>query len=171
HRGAISAAAIALVLVFLAFLPKLNLYIPYLLPAPTYKPGTLQMFAVVLTMAALALTYHMVFGIAGLLSFGHALYFAAGLYGLGILLRHTDLGFLPAIGIGLALSVLLATIVGAISLRVGGIAFAMVTLAFAEAGSVLVKRNPAGLTGAEEGLGLASDSVPSIFLGVANTKY
>lgn len=171
RRGLLSAGAIVVVLAFLALLPLLNLYIPYLLPSPTYKAGTLQMLAVVLTMAALALTYHMVFGVAGLLSFGHALYFAAGLYGLGILLRYTELGFVPAIGIALALSVLLATVVGAISLRVGGIAFAMVTLAFAEAGSVLVKRNPGGLTGAEEGLGLASDSVPAIFLGVANTKY
>ena len=31
---------------------------------------------------------------------------------------------------------------GAVSLRVGGIAFAMVTLAFAQAGSILVFKNP-----------------------------
>lgn len=171
RRTLITAISIAAAFIFLALLPTLNISIPYLLPSATYKPGTLQMLSVVLTMAALALTYHMVFGVAGLLSFGHALYFAAGLYGLGILLRHTELGFFAAIGIALALSVLLTVAIGAISLRVGGIAFAMVTLAFAEAGSVLVKRNPGGLTGAEEGLGLAADSAPSIFLGVANTKY
>lgn len=170
RTGMIKVGAIAVAFVVLALLPKLNLHIPYLLPGATYRPGTLQMLAVVLSMTALALTYHMVFGVAGLLSFGHALYFAAGLYGLGILLRHTEIGFVPAIGITLGLSVLLATIVGAISLRVGGIAFAMVTLAFAEAGSVLVKRNPGGLTGAEEGLGLAANAVPQGFLGVANTK-
>lgn len=165
--GGISAA----IVVLLAVLPLMSVQIPYLLPGATNKPGTLQMLAVVLLMAALALTYHMVFGVAGLLSFGHALYFAAGLYGLGILLKFTSLGMLPAIGLTLAGAVLLATIVGAISLRVGGIAFAMVTLAFAEAGSVLVKRNPGKLTGAEEGLGLSTDLVPAIFLGVKNTKY
>ena len=33
---------------------------------------------------------------------------------------------------------------GAVALRVGGIAFAMVTLAFAQAGSVLALKNPHG---------------------------
>ena len=41
---------------------------------------------------------------------------------------------------------------GSVSLRVGGIAFAMVTLAFAEAGSILVDKNPRGWTGGEEGV-------------------
>ena len=45
-----------------------------------------------LLFAALALSYHLLFGTAGLLSFGHALYFAAGAYGLGILLKNTELG-------------------------------------------------------------------------------
>lgn len=170
RAGMLKGALTLVVFGLLALLPKLNIHIPYLLPGATYRPGTLQVLAVVLSMTALALTYHMVFGVAGMLSFGHALYFAAGLYGLGMLLRHTEIGFVPAIGLTFALSILLATIVGAISLRVGGIAFAMVTLAFAEAGSVLVKRNPGGLTGAEEGLGLAADAVPQAFLGVANTK-
>ncbi len=40
---------------------------------------------------------------------------------------------------------------GAVSLRVTGIAFAMVTLAFAQAGAVLVQKNPYGWTGGEEG--------------------
>ena len=51
-------------------------------------------------------------------------------------------------------------LLGAISLRVSGIAFAMVTLAFAQAGTVLVQKNPDGLTGGEEGLGLNSDALP-----------
>ena len=61
-------------------------------------------------------------------------------------------------------------VLGAISLRVGGIAFAMVTLAFAQAGQVLVQKNPDQLTGGEEGLGLNSDALPDFFVGVLNTK-
>lgn len=171
RKGLITGGIVGAIILVLALLPLLNIHIPYLLPGPTYRPGTLQMLAVVLLMASLALTYHMVFGVAGMLSFGHALYFAAGLYGLGILLRFTEMGLLKAIALTLAGSILLVTIVGAISLRVGGIAFAMVTLAFAEAGSVLVKRNPGKLTGAEEGLGLNTAYIPDMFLGVKNTKY
>jgi hypothetical protein len=45
-------------------------------------------------------------------------------------------------------------------MRVSGIPFAMVTLAFAQAGSVLVRRNQ-DVTGGEEGLRLPVDQVPS----------
>ena len=62
-------------------------------------------------------------------------------------------------------------VLGAISLRVGGIAFAMVTLAFAQAGQVLVQKNPNGLTGGEEGLGLNFEAIPDFFVGVVNTKH
>jgi branched-chain amino acid transport system permease protein len=61
-------------------------------------------------------------------------------------------------------------VLGAISLRVSGIAFAMVTLAFAQAGTVLVQKNPNGLTGGEEGLGLNFEPIPDAFVGVLNTK-
>jgi branched-chain amino acid transport system permease protein len=68
--------------------------------------------------------------------------------------------------IGLAVPLVL----GAVSLRVGGIAFAMVTLAFAQAGNVLVQKNPYGWTGGEEGTGLNYDEIPDAFVGVLNTK-
>ena len=46
----------------------------------------------------------------------------------------------------------------------------MVTLAFAQAGQVLVQKNPDQLTGGEEGLGLNSDPLPDFFVGVLNAK-
>jgi len=46
-----------------------------------------------------------------------------------------------------------------------------VTLAFAQAGSILVYSNPARLTGGEEGLGLVVDRLPAQLIGVANTRY
>jgi branched-chain amino acid transport system permease protein len=152
-----------------AALPLLAIEIPGVLPGPTYTPGTLQLLALCLIFAALALSYHVLFGIAGLLSFGHALYFAVGAYGLGIVLERTGLEFLPAIGLTLAAALLGATVLGAISLRVGGISFAMVTLAFAQAGSVLVRRN-SEVTGGDEGLSLPTEQVPPELLGVLNTR-
>ena len=41
--------------------------------------------------AAAALTYRLLLGVAGLLSFGHALYFGAGVYGLAIILQNLDI--------------------------------------------------------------------------------
>ncbi len=66
--------------------------------------------------------------------------------------------------------ILLAFVLGAISLRVTGISFAMVTLAFAQAGNVLVRRNPGQATGGEEGLALRTEHVPDALVGVTNTR-
>ena len=121
-------------------------------------------------MAAAALTYHLLLGVAGLLSFGHALYFGAGVYGLAIILQNLDIPLLPAMGLTLLVVIVLAHVVGSISLRVSGIPFAMVTLAFAQAGSVIVGRNPDGATGGDEGLTLRTDNLPDFLVGVVNTR-
>jgi branched-chain amino acid transport system permease protein len=62
-------------------------------------------------------------------------------------------------------------VLGAVSLRVGGIAFAMVTLAFAQAGSILVQKNPRDWTGGDEGLGYDYAKVPAGLVGILNTKH
>lgn len=160
----------AALVLLLALLPLLAIEIPGVLPGPSYTPGSLQLIAFAMLIASLALSYHLIFGVAGLLSFGHALYFAAGAYGLGIALRHMQLELIPAIVLTLAIGLIIAGAVGALSLRVTGIGFAMVTLAFAQAGSVLVRRNPGGLTNGDEGLGLATANVPDFLIGVINTK-
>ena len=157
-------------IVLLACLPLLNIAVPGVLPGATYMPGTLQLLALCWLVAALALTYHLLFGVVGLMSFGHALYFAAGTYGLAIVLQHTELPLLAAAAVVLAGGIVLAHVVGAVSLRVSGIAFAMVTLAFAQAGNVLVRRDPGGFTGGEEGLALRTAHVPDAFVGVVNTR-
>jgi branched-chain amino acid transport system permease protein len=157
-------------LVLLILLPLLNLSLPGVLPGPTYKPGSLQLLAMCMVMAAAALTYHLLLGAAGLLSFGHALYFGAGVYGLAIILQNLDIPLLPAMGLTLLIVIVLAHVVGSISLRVSGIPFAMVTLAFAQAGSVIVGRNPNGVTGGDEGLTLRTDNLPDFLVGVANTR-
>lgn len=155
--------------VLAALLPLLNISVPGVLPGATYTPGTLQLLALALLFASLALSYHLLFGTAGMLSFGHALYFALGAYGLGIVLQQTELTLVPALGLTLAIVIVAAYVLGALSLRVTGISFAMVTLAFAQAGNVLVRRNP-GVTGGEEGLRLATEHIPDFLIGVVNTR-
>lgn len=169
-RRFLKPALAAVGLLFLALLPMLNIQVPGLLPTATYQPGALQLMALCLLMGAAALTYHMLIGVAGLLSFGHALYVGAGAYLLGILLERTGMGLIPAMILTLVLVVLLAGLTGSVALRVSGIPFAMVTLAFAQAGSVLVRRNPGSATGGEEGLSLNTEHVPEFLVGVSNTR-
>lgn len=122
--------------------------------------------------AGFALGYDLMFGRTGLLSFGHALYIAGGAYGTQLAMTELSLGLLPAALLTLLLGSVAAAVLGAISLRtlaLGGIGFAMVTLAFAQAGAIWIERNPGGLTGGEEGLPLHTAGVPDVFLGVTNT--
>ena len=154
-----------------ALVPLLSVDIPVVFGGPLDSPGTLGLLALCLTFAGVALTYDLLFGITGLLSFGHALYFAIGVYLMTIALTKWEWGFAQALLVVAVAGVLVPLVLGAVSLRVGGIAFAMVTLAFAQAGQVLVQKNPDGLTGGEEGLGLNFEAIPDFFVGVLNTKH
>ena len=156
--------------VLLAFVPKFGFGLGKALPGPLSSPGTLQLFALCLVFAGVALSYDLLFGFTGLLSFGHALYFAIGVYIADIAITQWHWTFAEACLVAAAAGVVVATTVGWISLRTGGIAFAMVTLAFAQAGSILVQKNPRSWTGGEQGLGYDYTAVPSAFVGVFNTK-
>ena len=156
-------------LAVLAAVPLLSVDVPVLFSGPLDSPGTLGLLALCLVFAGVALTYDLLFGFTGLLSFGHALYFALGVYLTTIALSKWDWGLGRALLVVALAGILVPLVLGAISLRVGGIAFAMVTLAFAQAGQVLVQKNPDELTGGEEGLGLAFEKIPAAFVGVINT--
>ena len=159
-----------LLLVGFAVVPMLSLDLPILFGGPLDSPGTLGLLALCLVFAGVALTYDLLFGFTGLLSFGHALYFAIGVYLTTIALTKWEWGLAPTLLVVVGVGIVVPLVLGVISLRVGGIAFAMVTLAFAQAGTVLVQKNPNGLTGGEEGLGLNFEAIPDAFVGVLNTK-
>jgi branched-chain amino acid transport system permease protein len=157
------------VLVFLAAVPTLAWDTHGVFSSPLDSPGTLTLLGLCLIFAGVAMSYDLLFGHTGLLSFGHALYFAAGVYVMAIALERWELW--QAVLVTLAVGLVLPVVVGSVSLRVSGIAFAMVTLAFAQAGTVLVQKNPNNLTGGEEGLPLAYEKLPSSLVGVVNTKH
>lgn len=153
----------------LAILPYSTLSIPVLFRDAINSPGSLQLLATCLIFAGFAISYDLLFGHTGLLSFGHALHIAVGVYLTNILVTEFGWPLLGAAGTSLLIGVVVAVVLGAISLRVNGIAFAMVTLAFAQAASILALRNPGGLTGGEEGLPLDRSGIPDAFVGVLNT--
>jgi branched-chain amino acid transport system permease protein len=155
----------------LVVVPLLSLDLPRILPGALDSPGTLQLLALCLTFAGVALSYDLLFGYTGLLSFGHALYFALGVYVPAIALTKWEWGLPATLALLAVVAIVAPLVLGSISLRVSGIAFAMVTLAFAQAGNVIVQTNPGGLTGGEEGIVLNVDRLPDFLVGVLNTKY
>ncbi|BCY08229.1 branched-chain amino acid ABC transporter permease [Actinoplanes sp. L3-i22] len=156
-------------LLLAAVLPWSTLSLPGLFEGPLNSPGTLQLLAVCLVFGALALGYDLLFGRAGLLSFGHALYIAAGAYGVDILVSHYAWSLWSATLVTVLAAAALAGLLGSVALRTSGIAFSMVTLAFAQVGYILVNRDPGGLTGGEEGLPMRTGSLPDALVGVTNT--
>jgi branched-chain amino acid transport system permease protein len=72
------------------------------------------------------------FGYTGLLSLGHAMFFAAGMYGMGLSVQHLGMGVGPAFLIGILVSALLSLAVGLLALRTLGVAFMIVTLMFSQ---------------------------------------
>jgi branched-chain amino acid transport system permease protein len=158
-------------IVLFAVIPFIPVTIPVVFGGPLNSPGVLNLLALMLIFGALALTYDLLFGFTGLLSFGHALYFALGVYAITVAISHYEMGLLAAVGVTVILGLVVATVLGAICLRVGDIAFAMVTLAFAQAGAIFVLRDPLRITGGEEGTALAYQRLPDLLVGVVNTRY
>ncbi|MFD9125143.1 branched-chain amino acid ABC transporter permease [Kitasatospora sp. NPDC059571] len=159
----------AALLLVLLVAPYSALPLPGLLDGPIGSPGSLQLIALCLVFGALATGYDLLLGRTGLLSFGHALYFATGTYATDLLMLRLGLPFPAAAVLGLLCGALLAAVLGSVSLRVTGIGFSMVTLAFAQAGSILVERNPGRMTGGEEGLAAPAARLPASLVGIGNT--
>jgi branched-chain amino acid transport system permease protein len=154
----------------LAFVPAIHHGIPKLFDQPFSSPGTLALLAACMVFGGLALTYDIQFGFTGLLSFGHALYIAVGVYLSNIAITEWHWQFWQSVLFTMAAAFVLSIALGFVSLRVSGIAFAMVTLAFAQAGAVLALKDPHHWTHGEEGLGADYTKLPHAFVGILNTK-
>jgi len=163
------AVIVAAAILLLIALPWLGVPIPGVFDAPLSAPGTLNLLGLCFVFGALALTYDIVFGYVGLLSFGHALYFAIGVYVTAIALTRWHWSLAASLALTAVVALVVPLILGSICLRMRDIPFAMVTLAFAQAGSILVMQNPFGLTGGEEGLALGGGVLPARLVGVVNT--
>ena len=106
-----------------------------LLPAYSALTGNVFVLTLVTRIVILALaaaSLNLIMGYGGMVSFGHAAYLGIGGYAVGILAQEGfGSGFLqfPA---ALLASAIYALVIGALSLRIRGVYFIMITLAFAQ---------------------------------------
>lgn len=121
---------------------------------PAYHQGVM---ARIMVMAVFAMGYNLMFGYTGLLSLGHAMFFAAGMYGCGLAIKLAGAGVLVAFGAGLASAAVLALVVGLLALRTIGVGFMIVTLMFAQT-LYLVILYFGTYTRGDEGFALAANS-------------
>jgi branched-chain amino acid transport system permease protein len=118
------AIAAAAVLIGIALVPS----IAGALDQPFYI--TLATRILVFALAASGL--NLVLGYGGMVSFGHALFVGLGAYVVGIMAFYGVTSGWAQLAVTVALCALVALITGLISLRTSGIAFIMITLAFAQ---------------------------------------
>lgn len=104
-------------------------------------------------LAMYALSYDLIFGFTGLLSFGHSMFFAVGAYGTGILIKNFGFSLGVSFAIIMVAGILQALLFGMVLPRVKGITFALVTLGMASVFHVLVLSSELGVyTGSDVGL-------------------
>ena len=107
----------------------------------------------VFILAVFAMSYDLLMGYTGILSFGHAMFFGAGAYATGILLKDEGWGLGPVLLAVIGVAIVQSVLIGVVSLRVRGVYLAMATLAFAQMFYILVQATDLrAITGAEDGL-------------------
>lgn len=107
----------------------------------------------IMVLAVFAMGYNLAFGYTGLLSLGHALFLAAGMYAASLPAQLWGLGAGPALILGLLGGGAMAAAVGLLALRTAGVSFMIVTLMFAQAGYLTILYF-APVTGGDEGFTL-----------------
>jgi branched-chain amino acid transport system permease protein len=97
---------------------------------PAYHYGNVTR---IMLYAVFAIGYNILLGYTGLLSLGHALFFAAGAYGVGLTAHWWDFGPVAALASGIGAALLVSLLTGLIVFRTTGVAFLIVTLMLAQA--------------------------------------
>jgi branched-chain amino acid transport system permease protein len=106
-----------------------------LLTTPFWLPllgGYTALAGRVLVFALAAMSFNMLLGFTGVMSFGHAAYFGLGAYGCGLFLKFVTASTPLAIVAGTLLGGLAGTLFGLLLVRRRGVYFAMVTIAFGQ---------------------------------------
>ncbi|HYB43714.1 MAG TPA: branched-chain amino acid ABC transporter permease [Candidatus Methylomirabilis sp.] len=113
--------------------------------------------------ATLAASYDVVIGYTGIVSFGHVMFFGLGAYAVALSVGKwgapTYGHLVGGLAAGIAVAAAVAGLIGAFSLRVKALFFAMITLAFAEFALILAVQL-SGVTGGEDGV---SPRLPGVF--------
>jgi branched-chain amino acid transport system permease protein len=143
-----SAAAIerVLLLALAAFL----ISVPWSIPA-LVNDFWVSVIAEILIWSLFAASVNLLFGYVGLLSFGQALYFGFGMYGVAIGISDLGLSFWPAFGLGVAAAMAMALVTGIFAVRLTWHYFAIITVVFSLIVYFLALSNK-WLTGGDDGL-------------------
>ncbi len=140
-RGGYRARVLVLHLAVVGLLAGLQLVLP---------PFHHGMLARIMVLAAYAVGYNVLLGYTGLMSLGHAMFFAAGMYGTGLTIHHLGFGVAAGFLAGAVAGLAAAGLAGLMTLRTTGPAFLIVTMMLAQA-FYLATLYWNGVTGGDQG--------------------
>lgn len=121
-KSILSSAIVAIIIVGFALVP--------LAQTSGYQ---LMLASHILVWGLFAVSFNMLWGVTGILSFGQALYYGLGAYSVGLFVKHVGAAwFIPGLLVGLVLSVIFSVLIGLLVIRVGGVYFTVLTLAFGQ---------------------------------------
>jgi branched-chain amino acid transport system permease protein len=120
-----SAFNLALTIVIWAALITAIYWLPYV-------GGYTSLASRVVIYGLAAMSLNFLLGFTGVLSFGHAAYFGLGAYGAGLTILYLAPSTLAGVAVGVLLGTIAAMIIGALIIKLRGVYFAMVTIAFGQ---------------------------------------
>jgi branched-chain amino acid transport system permease protein len=143
-----------------AFAVAFFVAVPWLVPALADN-FWVSVITEILIWSLFAASVNLLFGYVGLLSFGQALYFGFGMYGVALGIDHFGLSFWPAFGLGIAAAIAMALVSGVFAVRLSWHYFAIITVVFSLIFYFLaVSVKP--LTGGDDGINFTLPPVFSI---------
>ena len=126
-----------------------------------------NMLTEIIIFALYAVSYNLLLGYAGLLSFGHAMFFGTGAFATAVALLHIPgLSLWGAIGIAVVVTTVIGFVAGGLLLRHKGSYFALLTLAFNSL-FYAVATKWHSVTGGDDGLSITR---PALNLGFTTVK-
>jgi branched-chain amino acid transport system permease protein len=142
----------------------------FLISVPWSIPALINSFwvsviAEILIWSLLAASVNLLFGYVGLLSFGQALYFGCGMYGVAIGISDFGLSFWPAFALGIVAAMAMALATGIFAVRLTWHYFAIITVVFSLIFYFLALTNK-WLTGGDDGINFTLP--PTFSIGATN---
>ncbi len=115
------------------------------------------------------MSFDLMYGYMGRLSFGHMLFLGTGAYCSGLFIKYINANPFLAIFVGILAAGLLGMVIGLIIVRTTGACFSLMNLAFNQIGFFLVLSPLRGITRGEDGFGVRVSSFG--FLNFANPTF
>jgi len=121
-----------------------------IIPGVAAGEESLNLLSLILVWGLFAVGFDLIFGMAGMLSFGHAAMFGAGGYALALLAP--QFGFVPSLLVAGLVGAALAFLLSVFALRVSGLFFSLLTLALAQLVYILASTKLRAFTGGLDGI-------------------